>query len=185
MISLRLSSVVLTVLLSVVAVEAQVIKQGPTVEVEHDRSVDFTLIRSYDWAKAQKPADNMANHIRITRAIQKELEERGVEIDTVRPHVRILYRVQTSSKIQAQSSQRQTGIDPTDIRTDFMFSRGDKTNLGTLILEMFDGRSNKVIWRASTTQQLGTPDQAEKIINEVVVRVFTKYPVEKKEQSPK
>lgn len=185
MISLRLSAVVLTVLLSVVAVEAQIIKQGPTVEVEYDRTVDFTLIRSYDWAKAQKPADNMANHIRITRAIQKELEERGVEIDTVRPHVRILYRIHTSSKIQAQSSQRQTGIDPTDIRTDFMFSRGDKTNLGTLILEMFDGRSNAVIWRASTTQQLGTPDQAEKIINEVVVRVFTKYPVEKKEQSPK
>ncbi len=180
----RFSVAVLALLLVVVSVEAQTIKQGPTVEVEHDRTVDFTLIRSYDWMKSQKPADNMANHIRITRAIQKELEKRGVEIDTVRPHARILYRVQTKTRIEATSSQRQTGIDPTDIRTDFMFSRGDKTNLGTLTLEMYDGRSNAIIWRASTTQPLGTPDQAEKTINEAVERVFTKYPVKEEDKKP-
>ncbi len=182
MISLRFSAVAVTLLLFVSTVEAQIIKQEPAVHVQHDRTVDFSLIQSYDWSKAQKPADNMANHIRITTAIQKELEERGFEVDTVRPRARILYRVHTRTKVEATSSQRQTGIDPTDLRTDFMFSRGGKTNQGTLTLEMQDGDTNAVIWRASITQPLGTPDQAEKIINQAVKRIFTKYPVKEKEQ---
>jgi hypothetical protein len=185
MVSLRFSIVALALSLSDSAVEAQVIKQEPTVEVERDRTVDFSLIRSYHWSKAQKPADNMANHIRLTRAIQKELEARGIEVDTVRPRARILYRVSTRTKVEASSSQRQTGIDATDVRTDFMFSRGARTNLGTLTLEMYDGGTNALIWRGSTTQELGTPDQAEKIINEAVKRVFGKFPVEVKEQAPK
>jgi hypothetical protein len=167
----------LAMLHTALGLEAQVVTQKPTVKVEYDRQRDFSLFTTYDWMKTQKPADNMANHVRITRAIQKELEALDLSPDVTKPGVRIQYRVETRKKIEAASTQKESVWDRTNLTTDFIFER---QNLGTLTIEMFDAETNALVWRASTTQKLGTPDKAEKIINEAVKRLFTKYP--KKEE---
>jgi hypothetical protein len=170
-------SIILVLLICALGLEAQTISQGPTVNAEYDRNRDFEVFTSYDWMKSQKPAPSMANHIRFTRAIQKEMEDLGISIDTAKPSLRILYRVSTKRRVEAASSQkRETSFDPTNITTDFVFGKGSSQNIGTLIIELYDGATNALVWKGTTTQALGTPDKAEKIINEAVERVFTKYP---------
>jgi hypothetical protein len=176
MTSIRLF-VTLSLMLLALGLRAQVISTGPKVNVEYDRGKDFSEYRAYEWMSSQKPADNMANHIRFTRAIQKEMEDVGYRVDTKRPDVRVLYTVATSSKVQAAASQtRSAYYDPTDVVTDFVFASGSKQQYGTLTVELFDARTNALAWRASTTQQLGTPDKAQRIIDHAVKTVFTKYP---------
>lgn len=168
--------VCLPLMLVALGVHAQVISTGPKVDVEYDRGKDFSDYKAYEWMTSQKPADNMANHIRFTRAIQKEMEDIGYRVDTKRPDVRILYTVGTSSKVEAASSQTRSAFDDANLVTDFVFATGSKRQYGTLKIELFDARTNALIWRASTTQELGSPDKAQKIINDAVKRVFTKYP---------
>jgi hypothetical protein len=163
-------------MLVAIETQAQVISTGPKVNAEYDHKKDFSGYKSYEWMTSQKPADNMANHIRFTRAIQKEMEDIGYRVDTKRPDVRILYTVGTSSKVEAASSQTRSAFDDTNLVTDFVFATGSKRQYGTLTVELFDAQTNARIWRASTTQELGSPDKAQRIINEAVKRVFTKYP---------
>ena len=173
--------VYLSLMLLALGVQAQVISTGPKVNVEYDRGKDFSDFKAYEWMSSQKPADNMANHIRFTRAIQKEMEDAGFRVDTKRPDVRVLYTVSTSSKVEAAASQtRSAYYDPTNLVTDFVFASGSKQQFGTLTVELFDARTNVLAWRASTTQELGTPDKAQRIINDAVKRVFTKYPTKEK-----
>ena len=178
MTSVRLLSI-LVLLLAALGLEAQVITTAPKVKAEYDREEDFSRYQAYDWISSQKPADNAANHIRLTRAIKKEMDDLGFRIDTAKPDVRILYRVYTSSKVFATSSQTPSAFDSSNLRTDFVFSKGSKKQYGTLIIELFNADTNVRIWRGTTSQELRTPDNAEKIINEAVKRVFTAYPARK------
>ena len=159
---------------------AQVISTGPKVDVEYDRGKNFSDYKSYAWMESQKPADNLANHVRFTRAIQKEMEKAGFRVDTVKPDVRVQYQVRTGSKVEAAGNQRQSTFDQTNLQTDFVFASGSRQQYGTLTLEMFDAATNILLWRATTTEQLSTPDKAEKTINEVVQRAFTRYPTKEK-----
>jgi len=169
--------VTLSLMLLALGVQAQVISTGPTVNAEYDREKEFSEYRAYEWMSSQKPADNMANHIRFTRAIQKEMEDVGYRVDTKMPDVRVLYTVGTSSKVDAAATQTRSAFyDPTDVVTDFVFASGSKKQFGTLTVELFDARTNALVWRASTTQELGTPDKAQRIITNAVKTVFTKYP---------
>jgi hypothetical protein len=171
---------VVTTLLFASGASAQVISTGPKVDVEYDRGKDFTDYKSYAWMQSQKPADNLANHVRFTRAIQKEMEGVGFRVDTVKPDVRIQYHVRTGSKVQATGNQRQSTFDQTNLQTDFVFASGSRQQYGTLVMEMFDASTNVLLWRATTTEQLSTPDKAEKTINDVVKRAFTRYPTREK-----
>ncbi len=174
--------VTLSLMLLALGLRAQVISTGPKVDVEYDRDKDFSEYGAYEWMSSQKPADNMANHIRFTRAIQKEMEDVGYRVDTKRPDVRVLYTVATSSKVRAAASQtRSTYYDPTDLVTDFVFASGSKKQYGTLTVELFDARTNTLVWRASTTQELGTPDKAQRIIDNAVKTVFSKYPTKEED----
>jgi hypothetical protein len=181
--SMKILSVAITLALLTCALglEAQTVSKGPTVNAEYDRNKDFEVFKSYDWMKSQEPAPSMANHIRLTRAIQKEMEDLGISADTANPSLRILYRVSTRKRVEATGSQkRETSWDPTNITTGFTFGKGSSQDVGTLVIELYDAATNALVWKCTTTQALGTPDKAEKIINEAVKRAFTKYPTRDK-----
>jgi hypothetical protein len=177
-------SMVLILLASALGL-AQVISRGPTASAEYDRNRDFSVFTTYDWMKSQKPAPNMANHIRFTRAVQKEMDDLGFRIDTGKPSLRVLYRVSTRRRVEAAGSQqRATASDPTNtnITTGFVFGKGTSENIGTLIIELYDAETNMLVWKCTTTQAITTPDKAEKIINEAVERAFTKYPTKEQKE---
>jgi len=82
----------LTFLLAAASLHAQAI------QVDFDHGVDFSKYKTFSWSLEQQPASNPANHIRITRAVERELarlearefcwEEQTNTLRSIQSHVR-------------------------------------------------------------------------------------------------
>lgn len=155
------------------SVSAQILSEKPEARVEYDPRRDFSQYDTYSWMREQKPLENLAEHVRVVRAIEREMKDLGFELDTVKPDARILFRLHVRDAVGARATQRPSVWDPANRRTDITLQRQRE---GTFTLEMFDGETNALIWKGEITQELGTPDKAEEQINEIVSRVFEKYP---------
>jgi len=152
--------------------------QSPTVEVEFDRNRDFTEYHTYAWSSSQLPADSTADHVRITKAIADKLEEAGLSPKTSGPDVRIRYRLESENKkLHADGTQRRSPWDPTDVETNVRL--GDHKEM-LLIVEMFDAKTDALVWRAQCSHLKPSPDLAAKSIRETVERLFEKYPTKLK-----
>ncbi len=145
-----------------------------TVRVAWDREADFSKFKTYEWMGTQQPIPNEANHIRITRAIENGLEQRGFQKAAFEdPDVLILYKAGIDQKVGADSYQTVSEWDSTSVKTMIDFHRKKK---GTLTLEMYDGKSHKIIWRAAGSDVLPRPDKMEKAIGKAVESLLRHYP---------
>jgi hypothetical protein len=134
---------------------------------------DLSLYSSYNWSKDQVAVVNLANHIRLINAIQKQMKAHGYRIDTVKPDVVIQYKAERHTGVQAQSTQKPSTWDPTDLKVQVELSREEQVSLEILLVE---AESGFLLWQAKGTYPLGTPDKAEKLINEAVEGLFAEYP---------
>jgi len=136
---------------------------------------DLSRYSSYNWSKEQVAVVNLANHIRLITAIQKQMKEHGYRIDTVKPDVLIQYKAERHTGVQTQSTQKPSTWDPTDIKVQVELSREEQVSLEILLVE---AESGFLLWQAKGTYPLGTPDKAEKLINAAVEGLFAEYPKE-------
>jgi len=136
---------------------------------------DLSRYSSYNWSKEQVAVVNLANHIRLITAIQKQMKEHGYRIDTVKPDVLIQYKAERHTGVQTQSTQKPSTWDPTDMKVQVELSREEQVSLEILLVE---AESGFLLWQAKGTYPLGTPDKAEKLINEAVEGLFAEYPKE-------
>ncbi|MGH9323454.1 MAG: DUF4136 domain-containing protein [Vicinamibacteria bacterium] len=157
------------------AVEAQT-AQTPdlrNLDMKLGTEPDIEGYSSYRWNKDQVAVVNLANHIRLINAIQQQMKDLGYRIDTVKPEVLIQYRAERHTGVQTRSTQRASEWDPTDMKVQVELSREEQV---TLSIEIVESESNFLLWQAKGTYALGTPDRAEKLINEAVSDLFAKYP---------
>ena len=152
--------------------EAQVAPLPNLSDFELDR--DLSNYRTYAWNKSQTVStESMANHLRIINAIQKQMKERGYRIDTVRPEVRIQYRLQVQQRVQGTSSQQRSVWDDANATVQIDFHRVQQAHFSVQIVE---AESNFFLWQAEGNYPAGTPDRAEILINEAVADLFEQFP---------
>lgn len=137
---------------------------------------DLSTYSTYHWSKDQVAVVNLANHIRLVNAIQKQMKELGYRIDTVKPDVVIQYKAEREAGFHAHSTQKPSVWDPTDMKVQVELDREEQVSLELLLV---DAESGFLVWQAKGTYPLGTPDKAEKLINEAVAGLFSEYPKEK------
>jgi hypothetical protein len=138
---------------------------------------DLSRYSSYNWSKDQVAVVNLANHIRLVTAIQKQMKEHGYSIDTVKPDVILQYKAERHTGVSTQSTQKPSPWDPTDLKVQVELSREEEV---TLTITLVEAESGFLLWQAKGTYPLGTPDKAEKLINEAVEGLFAEYPKEEK-----
>jgi len=51
-----------------------------------------------------------------------------------------------------------------------------KVDVGTLVVELWDGKSKDVVWRSKGEALIKSPDMIEKTIDTAVKRLFADYP---------
>jgi hypothetical protein len=136
---------------------------------------DLSAYSTYSWSKDQVAVVNLANHIRLINAVQKQMKEHRYRIDTVKPDVLIQYKAERHTGVHTQSSQKPSTWDPTDLKVQIELSREEQVTLEILLIE---AESGFVLWQAKGTYPMGTPDKAEKLINEAVEGLFAEYPKE-------
>jgi len=148
--------------------------EAALVEVKYVRNRDFSQLRTYAWSQSQKPTAKPADHIRIIKAVSRKLEELGLEPDSASPDVLIGYRLETGKKkVHVDSRQRESVWDTTDLETTIALGGHTETDL---VLEMFDTKTDALLWWAKCSHVQPRADRVEKSLYNTIERLFEVYP---------
>ena len=144
------------------------------VKTDYDHHANFSQYKTYSWGKIETP--NALWDDRIKEAVNRELEKKGwtevpsdgdVTIMAVgttheRPTLRTFY--------DGVPGWRWGGFGEA---TTYV----DNYEVGSLLVDMFDSRSKRLIWRGSATDTLpDKPDKAMKDLNKSVEKMFEHFP---------
>lgn len=170
-----------TVLLSLVALPAtaalaQDALAEPKVEVEYEKSVDFSKFKTYAWVPFQEPAKSATNHMRITSAVEREMELKGLAkaVDPPRADLFIEYAGHIEKKLRGTPSKQDSTWQPSSPKFVVNF---DKMHVGTLVIRLWDGTSKDVVWSASGSEPLQQDGaQPAIIVDEAVKRLLAGFP---------
>lgn len=148
------------------------------------RGIDFSGYHTYEWA----PPDALpVGDARLDRdpffrdhmqgAVDKQLTARGLERSTSRrPDLLAHYHVAITRRIDVNCVDRQYGY----ASDDDMPGRVIEYEVGTLIIDLVDSRTNRVVWRGWAQQDferaLKKHDFLARTINTAVTRMFQRLP---------
>lgn len=156
------------------AQEFKLSKDGTDVKVDAAEGADFSIYKTFAWSPTQEPAPNPVNHIRITRAVERELQAKGLKAAGDKPpDLRLHYFGHIEKRIKGTSYQADTYRPAADVKTMVDFSRVTE---GTLILELIDRRNDQIVWRGVATETVAPPDETEAQINRMVKALVQRYP---------
>ena len=156
------------------AQEFKLSKPGPEVKVDSEPGTDFAAYKTFGWSETQEPAPNPVNHIRITRAVERELQKKGLKPSGSNPpDLRLHYFGYIDKKIRGTQRQEDTYRPTADVKTVVDFSRVKE---GTLILEIFARTTGRLLWRGVATEPVGPADETAAQIDRVVKALVARYP---------
>jgi Domain of unknown function (DUF4136) len=147
---------------------------SPTVKVTFDQEADFSRFKTYDWVPTQEPAANPVNHIRMTRAVERELEAKGLKKSMENPDLRVTYFAKVEKKLKGTGYQEETPWSASsDLRTVVDFKRVQE---GTVIIELLDDDTKLTLWRGVATGKAPPPDEVGPVIDSTVKKILADYP---------
>jgi hypothetical protein len=144
------------------------------IKTDYDHHANFSQYKTYSWGKVETPNSLWVD--RIKDAVNKELARKGwtevpsdgdvtiMAVTTTReqPTLRTFY--------DAFPGWRWGGFGES---TTYV----DNYEVGTLVIDMFDTRSKKLIWRGSASDTVpDKPDKAMKDLEKSVEKMFAHFP---------
>jgi hypothetical protein len=146
--------------------------QKTNVDWDHNIT-DFSKYRTYAWVKPLRTTSNPLMDQRIVAAVDAQLAEKGLRKVEAGADVLVTYNAGLRQERSAIASgmggwRRGGGMGRIDPVTE---------NIGTLVVDISDGKSKNLIWRGLATDTLS--DQSEKNtkkIEKAVEKMFKKYP---------
>ena len=168
--------------------------QTPRLERDFDPSRDFAAYRSWNWQEPAvqfKPNDPRINSDltsqRIRAAVSEQLEQRGLRAATAATPGDIKVQVWLIVDNRQQKVSTQMGGawgnpwgggfwgGPSYVET-----RTLDYQVGTLQIDLLDGKDGKLVWRGSAEQVLRSrqpsPSEREASIRSTVAKVLSQYP---------
>ncbi|GLS83643.1 DUF4136 domain-containing protein [Paraferrimonas haliotis] len=169
-----------------------------TTEFDYNPEVDFSQYKTYAWvdnSSEDEQAD--AYHMegltdqRIRRAVDEQLSAKGfTKVAVEDADLMVNYLTKLEKKVNVDTFHSNYGYHPFydpfwgyhggPSRTE---TRVREYQQGTLILDLIDNESDKLVWRgalADTVKQKSTPAERETAINEAVTKILQSYPPEAK-----
>ena len=164
---------------------------GPTVRVDFDRLADFTHYQSFGFVSPLGTDRGgyqsiVSQHLKA--ATQRQLEARGLHLDTVKPQLLINFYAQLNEKLRITTMpEARMGLGYYGYRAGLyapwpMYY--DQTIVtpyieGTLNIDVVDAVRKQLVWESvvieSVTQE--TLDNLATAINAAVTAAFAKYPI--------
>lgn len=148
-----------------------------------ERGIDFAQYKSFDWG----PADALPTgdprldkdpffKDQLQGAVERQLARRGVALSSSgTPDLRIHYHANVSQRINVSGADRQYGCPGPDCG-----ARVDEYEAGTIVIDVVDTRTNKVVWRGWAQDRLepllANRDRLADHIAKAVERMFTQMP---------
>ncbi len=156
---------------------------------DYEQGYDFSSLKTYAW----KPNDNKEYGIgdndlmdhRIRSAIENTLSARQfTQIDTGKPDFYISYHLAIEQIIHSSNVGGGFSVGRSSGGRYGSIGVGTGTRVqtydqGTLLIDVTDSSSNKLIWRGTSTQSVSEHSDPEKItesVNETVEKTLLQFP---------
>ena len=149
---------------------------GPSVSVSHDydRTASFAALRSYDWLP-QAPVETFFD-ARIKSAVDQQLATKGYTRQPGPVDFFVAYHVFARERLDIQDWGYGPGAGwgwgSRDIRVQNLTE-------GTLILDIVDAQTMRVVWRGYASGLLdpsASVDERDKRVNDAVAKLLAPFP---------
>ncbi len=171
---IRILAILALALTMVVAAHAQ------KVNVDWDRTANFTQFHTYAWQPSTHPAKGLWDQ-RIIDAINQQLQAKGFQLVQSNPQLWVVY----SNSIKKNQQVVGTGYNmgpgwgwgygwggPTTTTYQTY-----TTHEGTLIVDIADANGHQLLWRGSATNTISdNSDKNIKNLNNAVNKLFKNFP---------
>jgi hypothetical protein len=154
-----------------------------TTQFDYERGEDFSRFKTFSFLPV--PPELARNQLLVNRigdAIVKQLATKGMSESDSNPDLLIAVHTQVKDKVNVTSYGYGyapaysfgywggIGMGGTDVR---------QYEEGTLIIDMVDAQQKEMVWRGMASKALPsapTPEKVDKIIDDIVAKIFEKYP---------
>jgi hypothetical protein len=144
------------------------------VHTDYDHKADFSRYHTYQWIKVQT-TDPLWQQ-RISEAVDHELQAKGWQRVDSGADVALSAVGATHNQQEYQTfynglgGWRWRGMGETTTTV-------ENYPVGTLVLDMYDGRNHQLIWRGTSSDTLSSkPSKNEKKLDKDVSKMFDKFP---------
>lgn len=160
---------------------------APRIYVEQDSGAQFSGYHSYAWVTP--PAGPVRDPIldsdilesRVRRAVEADLKARGYVAAPAGGSADFLVTYHTASKQKLESNG--TGFSfgivdafPRGFGSVVMAPQVESREEGTLMLDIIDGKSKRLVWRGWTTGWLSQDNYTDAAVATAVQQIFDKLP---------
>lgn len=164
---------------------------APRVLVEHDDTARFVGLHTFAWiSPPQGPVrnpilDSQILEGRVQRAVVADLTRRGYVETTPQqsPNFIVTYHTVGQQKLQSSGVGFGFGFGYVD---SFPSGYGsvimpvdntvESREQGTLMLDIIDGRSKRLVWRGWTSDWVNRDNYSEKAVTQAVEEILAKFP---------
>ena len=163
---------------------------GVRVSQDYEPGTDFSAYKTFDWKSADQPQtgniriDNPLLDGRIRKAVELALDAKGFrKTDRASADFLVEYNLAVQAKVDSS---------PVSIGTGFGIGGGgsfgsigvgtpvvDSYEEGLLIINIYDTKTGRLIWRGSGTRRLGwqsEPAKTTEDVNTLVDKILAQYP---------
>jgi hypothetical protein len=138
----------------------------------YDRLADFSQYKTYSWIATPPPGDPWAD--RIVLDVDAQLEQKGWR------------KIQSGGDMVVSAFGRTHDAQTveghyTNIDGGWKWqgfgdaAKADETEVGTLLVDVFDGKSKKLIWRGSSTETLSAKPDTDRLEQDITY-LFRDFP---------
>lgn len=161
----------------------------------HDPDFKFSRLKTYGWLAPTKSGDERLNDKRLEKnvraAVSRELEAKGFRFAEKEADFYVGYHAIVRRQRSVQSVDQVYGYGSHEIWTGDYTPRMDPAtqpevyehiyHVGTLILDIADGKAKDLIWRASAraiVEPTAPAEKARRITSEAVRKMLREFPPE-------
>ncbi len=141
-----------------------------------DSSIDFSHYHSYQWRQRSfdrvSITDNSLIEKRIQTTIDRHLSNRGLERTDNSPDFIMNYHIVTRERLDI----RDYGYDYYWPYRYGMYPDIYSYTEGTLILDMIDAKTDKLIWRGWTSRAINQHTLPPKTLESILLTIMKKFP---------
>ena len=161
---------------------------GIRVSQDFEKGFDFTTLKTYDWAPNEDNAWGLQGNDlvdrRIRNAITNFLTSRGHRQDSEQPDFYISYDLAVEQRISSSNVSGGVSVGRSTRGRSGSIAIGTGSRVrtydeGTLIIDITDVASGKLVWRGVSSQalpDLSNPQTLTNQINATVAAILAQYP---------
>ena len=144
------------------------------VATDFDPSANFVSLKTYSW-RAGTPLANQLQSQRVVDAVDAQLKAKGLTRVDSGGDISVTYHAAADKEMNVQSFQ--TGGYYSCWGGCSTSTTVTHETVGTLVVDMVDAKTNKMLWRGSATDTVSEdPKENQAKIAAGVKEMFTKFP---------